>query len=34
MASTVLTLMVVPLLLYMLLRHKQRKEAVLEKRTS
>lgn len=34
LASTVLTLIVVPLLLYLLLRHQQRKEAVLEKGTS
>jgi len=31
LVSTVLTLIVVPLLLYLLLRHQQRKEAVLEK---
>lgn len=34
LASTVLTLIVVPLLLYLLLRHQERKQAVLEKGTS
>lgn len=34
LVSTVLTLIVVPLLLYLLLRHKQRKEAVLEQGTT
>ncbi|MBH2010391.1 MAG: hypothetical protein I8H71_11885, partial [Xanthomonadaceae bacterium] len=33
LASTVLTLIVIPLLLYLLLRYKDRKEAIMEKGT-
>lgn len=34
LASSTLTLIIVPLLLYLLLCHKQRKEAILEQRTA